>query len=113
MSKSLENNKLNSLGYLTGKVHALLKQRLNDNLFDKEIPLKAIHYPVISRLWETDDVSQQTIAEWMNFDRHRTSRLIDELEAGNLVERHASDTNKREKRIRLTKYGKALRKNFQ
>lgn len=106
--KEIEVDKLGSLGYLSGKVHGLMKARLSHYLKEANIPLKVIYYPIISRLWKEDGVSQQTIADWMNFDRHRTSRVLDELEATGLIVRQPNVESKREKLVWLTEYGRTI-----
>ncbi|HAS47282.1 MAG TPA: hypothetical protein DCS93_42790 [Microscillaceae bacterium] len=106
--ENIERNKLHSLGYLSGKVHSLMKKTLTQYLEQAGIPLKVAYYPVISNLWAQDEVTQQTIAEWMGYDRHRVSRIVDDLEEVGLVERKPQPNNLRAKAVCLTTLGKKI-----
>lgn len=102
-------NRENSLGMLSGKVHSLLKKELQRQLDERNIPLKVEFYPVINRLLEEDRVSQQTIADWVGYDRARTSRMIDELEKKGMVERIDDPESRRTKLICLTTFAQQRR----
>ena len=102
-------NRQTSLGMLSGKIHALMKRGLQRQLDQRKIPLKVEFYPVINRLLEQDGVSQQTIADWIGYDRARTSRMIDELETAGLVIRKDDPESRRTKLICLSDYTKGKR----
>jgi DNA-binding MarR family transcriptional regulator len=95
--------KLKSIGYLTGKAHGLIKQRAQSYLEQNNIPLKMELFPIINTLWKEDNVSQQVIAETLGYDRHRISRMIDELENLGWVKRHPHPESRRENLVALTK----------
>lgn len=97
---------LNSLGFLTGRVHALIKKRIQSYLDEEGIPLKMENYPAMNLLLKEQDVSQQDIADRIGFDRHRTSRMLDDLEQVGLIRRTNHPDNRREKRIVLTDLGR-------
>lgn len=94
--------KLKSIGYLTGKAHGLIKSRAQAYLEQNHVPLKMELFPIINTLWKEDNISQQVIAETLGYDRHRISRMIDELEKLGWVKRHPHPENRRENLVALT-----------
>lgn len=64
------------------------------------------NFPAMNLLLKHKDVSQQDIADRIGFDRHRTSRMLDDLEQAGLVCRMNHPDNRREKRIVLTDLGR-------
>ncbi len=99
-------NRTTSLGQLSGSIFNLLKKELQLQLYNRSIPLKVEHFPIINRLLEQDEVPQQTIAEWFGYDRPRTSRIIDELEKSNFVTRKDDPESRRTKLVCLSDYTK-------
>ena len=99
----MKYHKLKSIGYLTGKAHGLIKSRAQSYLEQNNIPLKMELFPIINTLWKEDNISQQAIAEILGYDRHRISRMIDELEKLGWVKRHPHPDNRRENLVALTK----------
>jgi DNA-binding MarR family transcriptional regulator len=99
----MNHHKLRSIGFLTGKAHGLIKARAQSYLDSNGVPLKMELFPVISTLWKGDNISQQAIAETLGYDRHRISRMIDELEVQGWVKRHPHPENRRENLVALTK----------
>lgn len=100
-----DSDLLNSMGFLTGRTHALIKKRIQRYLDQEGIPLKMENFPAMNLLLKEKDVSQQDIANRIGFDRHRTSRMLDELEQAGLICRMNHPDNRREKRIVLTELG--------
>jgi len=103
---SMEYQKLKSIGYLTGKAHGLIKSRAQSYLDQNNIPLKMELFPIVNTLWKEDKISQQAIAEILGYDRHRISRMIDELEKLGWVKRNPHPDNRRENLVVLTKMAK-------
>jgi DNA-binding MarR family transcriptional regulator len=99
---------INSLGFLSGKVHSLLKKRIQQYLDESGVPLKMENYPAFRLLMHNAGISQQTIANQIGFDRHRTSRMLDELEQAGLIARNPHPDNSREKLITLTMIGQQM-----
>ena len=104
-----DDDLLNSLGFLTGKVHSLIKKQVQFYLDEKGASLKMENYPAIRLLLHQDGLTQQSIADQIGFDRHRTSRMLDELETTGLISRTPHPDNRREKLIRLTENGQKAR----
>ncbi len=94
---------LKSIGYLTGKAHGLIKSKAQFYLEQNAVPLKMELFPIISTLWKEDNISQHAIAEILGYDRHRISRMIDELEKLGWLKRHPHPDNRRENLVALTK----------
>lgn len=99
-------NRETSLGRLSGSIFNLLRKELQQQLDARGIALNVAYFPIINRLLENDQVSQQTIAEWFGYDRPRTSRIIDELESAGFVDRKNDPTSRRRKLICLSSYTK-------
>ena len=106
MSDAITNaDVLNLLGFLTGRVHTLIRRRVQFYLDQAGVPLKMENYPTMHRLMQADRISQQDIADQTGFDRHRISRMLDELEQAGLISRENHPDNRREKLIVLTELG--------
>jgi DNA-binding MarR family transcriptional regulator len=102
-----------SLGHLSSRIHILIKNKLQTNLDDANINLKVELFPIVNRLFEEDQVPQQTIADWFSCDRHRMSRTLDELEKEGFIARKADPNSRRTNLICLTEYAKANKQNIQ
>jgi DNA-binding MarR family transcriptional regulator len=102
-----EQDIVNSLGFLTGRVHNQIKKRVQRYLDQAGIPLKMENYPAMRLLLQEDNLPQQAIADRIGFDRHRTSRMLDDLEQAGLLTRTSHTDNRREKLIALTELGRA------
>jgi len=98
--------KLRSIGYLTGKAHGLIKSRAQAYLEQNNVPLRMELFPIVNTLWKADNISQQAVAETLGYDRHRISRMIDELEKLGWVERRPHPDNRRENLVALTPMAK-------
>jgi DNA-binding MarR family transcriptional regulator len=96
-----------SLGHLSSCVHGLIKKSFQQNLVDTGIDLKVELFPIVNRLFEEDQVPQQTIANWFSCDRHRMSRNLDELENAGFIERKNDPSSRRTNLICLTEYAKS------
>ncbi len=105
--------KKKSLGYLSGTIHNAIKNQLQINLNEAGINLKVELFPIINRLFEEDQVPQQTIADWFSQDRHRMSRTLDELESLGFIERKNDPNSRRTNLIVLTGYTKENKVNIQ
>jgi DNA-binding MarR family transcriptional regulator len=105
--------KSKSLGYLSGTVHGLIKKSVQTKLTEAGIPLKIELFPIINQLFVEDELSQQTLADSVNFDRHRMSRTLDELEKAGLIERKDDPNSRRINLICLTDYTKAHKTTIQ
>jgi DNA-binding MarR family transcriptional regulator len=95
-----------SLGHLSSAIQILIKKKLKINLKEANIDLNIDLFPILIRLFEEDQVPQQTIADWFSCDRHRMSRTLDELEKGGFIARKADPKSRRTNLICLTEFAK-------
>ncbi len=95
---------ITSIGYLSGKIHSLIKIRVQKYLDEASINLKMELYPVLNTLWKGDGVTQQYLSESLGYDRHKMSRLLDVLEEGGWIKREEHPNSRREKMISLTSF---------
>ncbi len=95
---------ITSIGYLSGKMHGLIKARVQRYLDEASIDLKMELYPVLNTLWKGDGVTQQYLSESLGYDRHKMSRLLDVLEEGGWIKREEHPNSRREKMISLTSF---------
>jgi DNA-binding MarR family transcriptional regulator len=95
---------------LSGRTHSAFNRALLNNFRQNNIPLTKEQWTVLGVLWKTDGCTQQTLAEQTSRDKPGITRLIDNLEKENLVERHPDANDKRLKLIFLTPKGKSIEK---
>ena len=86
-----------------------LARRLQKYFREKGLDLTVEQWSILVHLWKYDGVSQQELSTRTFRDKPSITRLVDNLEKLFLVERKASDTDRRINRIYLTEKGKALR----
>jgi DNA-binding MarR family transcriptional regulator len=98
------NENLASIGYLSGKMHSLIKARVQQYLDEATIDLKIEFYPVLNTLWKQDGLTQQCLSDQLGYDRHKMSRLLDVLEEGGWIQREDHPNSRREKMITLTDF---------
>ncbi|CAA9286777.1 MAG: hypothetical protein AVDCRST_MAG56-4208 [uncultured Cytophagales bacterium] len=99
-----------SPGHLTYRIHVLLRKRVDHHFSAAGVDLSMEEYPILNALWHADGKNQQELAALIGKDRARTSRLIDQLEAKNLVVRGPHPDNRREKIVCLTGPGNAIKR---
>lgn len=86
-----------------------LARRLQKYFREKELDLTVEQWSILVHLWKYDGVSQQELSNRTFRDKPSITRLVDNLEKLGLVERRASETDRRINRIYLTEKGKGLR----
>ncbi len=94
---------------ITGVANMALARRLQKYFREKGLDLTVEQWSILVHLWKYDGVSQQELSNRTFRDKPSITRLVDNLEKLGLVERKASDTDRRINRIYLTDAGKALR----
>jgi DNA-binding MarR family transcriptional regulator len=99
-----------SPGHLVYRIHVLLRRRVDHHFSAAGIDVSMEEYPILNALWHEDGKNQQDLAEVIGKDRARTSRLIDQLEAKNLVVRKPHPDNRREKLVCLTGQGNTIKR---
>jgi DNA-binding MarR family transcriptional regulator len=99
-----------SLGHLSFTLHESVKNNLQSFLQENNITLKKEFFPVLLKLYEQEGVAQQTIADWVMYDRHRVSRMLDEMEKEGLILRKPDPNSRRTNLIYLTEFSKNIQK---
>ncbi len=97
-----------SLGRYAGRLHYLLTKRLNKFLGEANANITADQFRLLTHLWKTDGLNQQSLATCLNRDRAGITRMIDILENQNFITRIADKEDRRINLIYLTKQGKEL-----
>jgi len=99
-----------SLGYLVGRTHRALVNRLNRNFAEAGHDVTAEQWAILMKLWRQEGVGQQQLAESACKDKTSVTRLIDGLERRRLVLRVSDQADRRNNLIYLTEKGEAVRK---
>ena len=97
-----------TLGRLFGVTHQLFLKNLNIAFIKEELPITAEQFKMMSRLWDQDGISQQTLAEGIGRNRAATGRMVDTLEKKGLIVRKNHPTDRRLNLIFLTQKGKRM-----
>ncbi|WP_078381146.1 MarR family winged helix-turn-helix transcriptional regulator [Sutcliffiella halmapala] len=95
-----------SLGYKLFHASRLMNNRINQHFKDKNFPVTHEQWQILSRLYETDGLTQNKIAELNERDQPSVSRLIDNMIKRGLVKRVAHPTDARINLIYLTEEAK-------
>jgi len=96
----------NSIGYLVNRAAQLIAARFADDLKVHDVNLQA--WRILAALSHAEQQSVSELADHTGAELSYVSRSITNLEAQNLVERHASVSDKRAVHVFLTEEGKAL-----
>lgn len=92
-------------------MNSTLRQMNNKLSRDIDIEVSDItveQFSLLIALWKKEGISQQDLGEYVDKDRPSVTRLLDNMEKGNLVVRITSDQDRRVRLIYLTKKGKDL-----
>jgi len=95
--------------FLTGKAYTALSRRLQKNLRNAGIEITGEQWSVLYALWEEEGLTQQELAQRTFREKTAVTRLIDNLERGDLVIRVADKGDRRTNLIYLTKTGRQLK----
>lgn len=93
---------------LNGKVSAAINRMLIRNFKENGLEITPEQWTVLLPLWEKDGVSQQVLCNATFKDKPSMTRLIDNMEAQNLVVRIASKDDRRTNLVYLTRQGREL-----
>lgn len=107
MEQSILSNE-NKYNLLAGRVPMLVNRFLSQQLKNEGIPLTREQWSVLAVLWKSDGCPQQHIADATYRDKPGITRLIDNLEKDNLVERRNDKNDRRLNLIFLTPKGRAI-----
>ena len=95
--------------FLTGKAYTALSRRLQRNLREASIDITSEQWSVLYALWEEEGITQQELAQRTFRDKTAITRLIHNLERGDLVVRIADKDDRRTNMIYLTRSGRQLK----
>jgi DNA-binding MarR family transcriptional regulator len=94
------------VGFLLSKLGFCATDRLAERL--APLGLGARHFELLSYLADTEGLSQQQLADAMGLHRNQMVKLVDDLEARQLVERRQHPTDRRAYALALTDNARAL-----
>lgn len=95
---------------LSGRISAAINRTILRAFAKESIELTTEQWTVMACLWNKDKVTQQTICDLTSKDKPSITRLIDKLEARNLVVRVSDPSDRRINLIHLTQLGMNLQK---
>jgi DNA-binding MarR family transcriptional regulator len=98
----------NLYSILSGRTHSVFNRALLNNFRKNNITLTKEQWTILGVLWQDDGCSQQTLADKTYKDKPGITRLIDNLEKENLVERRPDAKDRRLNLIFLTPKGKII-----
>ena len=108
MKTIFSNENLYSI--LSGRIHSVFNRALLNNFRKNNISLTKEQWTILGVLWQNDGCSQQTLADKTYRDKPGITRLIDNLEKEQLVERRPDAKDRRLNLIFLTSEGKIIEK---
>lgn len=97
--------------FITGRASIAIARRLHRNLKKASITISTEQWSILYQLWEKEGLSQQEIGKNTFKDKTSITRLLNNLEAMNLVVRIPHQSDKRTKLVYLTQKGKDLQEN--
>ncbi len=97
-----------SFGWLVNVVANSMGQELDALLKAEGLSLKV--WPALMCLWEHEGVTQTELARMAQIREYTTTRVLDRLEAAELIERRIDPRSRRSYTIHLTKAGRRLKK---
>jgi DNA-binding MarR family transcriptional regulator len=94
---------------ITGVANTALARRLQKYFRENNLDLTVEQWSVLVHLWRSDGVSQQELCHKTYRDKAGITRLVDNMERMNLVQRVASKDDRRINLVFLTEEAIALR----
>ena len=99
-----------SFGFILVKTGRLIENRLKLN-FDKEgVNITPQQWSALTYLWNEDGISQQKLADAFSKDKTSMTRLLNNMEKNDLIERRKDEVDKRNKKIFLTHKSRLIKK---
>jgi MarR family transcriptional regulator, transcriptional regulator for hemolysin len=92
-----------SLGFLLQDTSRLMRRRFVQGLRDARLELNRSEAILLLHLFREPGISQATLASYLDTESISVVRLLDGLQAAGLIERHAHPTDRRIRRLWLTK----------
>lgn len=97
------------IGYVSGRLHRILRGKLAQKIEEEGLPINPTHFPVVGSLTFCGKaITQGEIVELTGIDKHRISRLVDELLNLGLVEKSINPDNKRQNLVQITSKGQGV-----
>jgi DNA-binding MarR family transcriptional regulator len=96
-----------SLGFLLNKTNTKLKNELFQRFKDYDITPE--QWSVLNRLWEHQGATPKELADLIFKDKPNTNRILEKLQAKELIVRKAHPVDKRAFQVFLTERGRVLR----
>jgi DNA-binding MarR family transcriptional regulator len=93
---------------LTGKISTAINRTFLRSFAQEGIDITTEQWSVLACLWKKDGVTQQSLCVLTSKDKPSMTRLIDNLEKRNLVQRMPDRNDRRNNLIHLTPTGQAL-----
>lgn len=93
---------------LNGIASLAVARRMQKNFRAAGLDITIEQWGILYHLWKEDELSQQELCYRSYKDKPSITRLVDNLEKQKLVERKASDTDRRINKICLTEEGRNL-----
>src|SRR5688572_14883803 len=94
--------------FITGKASTAIARRLQKKFNQAGLNLTIEQWSVLYHLWKEDGLSQQDLCNATFRDKPSITRLVDNLEKLNLVNRVASESDRRVNKIYLTKHAQKI-----
>ena len=88
--------------FITGKASTAIARRMQKNFKQNGIEITIEQWSVLYHLWKEDGMSQQALCDATSRDKPSITRLVDNLEKLQLVNRVASKDDRRINMIYLT-----------
>ena len=95
-----------SLSYQLGLLSEQMREQLNQKLQRYQLDLRLWH--ILMQLWKKDNVTQIQLAKRCQIPSYTITRLLDQLQRLNLIQRRVDTNNRRAFFIHLTPEAKAL-----
>jgi DNA-binding MarR family transcriptional regulator len=107
----MEPRQLNeNIAFLIGETAHLFYIRVSKAFREKKLKVTIEQFSILTVLWYQDGLPQQEIANRLNRDKTTLTRVINNMEKGNLVVRIPGRSDRRINHIHLTHLGKELQK---
>src|SRR5690606_231931 len=93
---------------ITGKASTAIARRLQKNFREQNVEITIEQWSILYHLWKNDGVSQQQLCDASFRDKPSITRLVDNLEKLNMVNRVPNTDDRRINLIYLTEEARQL-----
>ena len=99
------------VGVYLNQSHCLFKQFIYKSFLANGFDITPEQFLVMDTLWDEGILNQQQIANYIQKDKNSVTKLLDGLEKRGLIERTATEIDRRSKHIVLTKHAETIKDN--